>query len=192
MALSYRVGSSSLYPWGRSTQFLKQCCHSCCPPDTGGLRWQGWRDAGPLSPAVWQEGEKNLISSNSKPNVLWKMLGLYPPLWKQGPFPWSWCQQEPKTHHCLKGKTWLPPPPCRFVPLGIWLLKHASKKKKVPIVCQMFKREISTIFCFCLISTWRSKPTLPSGEYVDPELVPQCTFSWCFGTTKPQTARCNP
>lgn len=134
-----------------------------------------------------RRGKKYLISSDKKPNDLWKMPGLYPSLWKQGPFPRSWYQQEAKTRHSLRGETWLPPHPCRCINLGIWLLKHASKKKQAPIVCQVFNLEISTIFCFSVVSMWHSKPALPSGECADPELVPQCSFSWCFGTAERQT-----
>lgn len=130
---------------------------------------------------------KNLISSDKKPNGLWKMPGLYSSLWKQDLSPRSWYQEEAKTHLSLRSKTWLPARPCRCVHLGICPMKHAGKKKQAPIVCQVFNLEISTIFWFSVVSVWYSKPTSPSGEYADPELAPQCTFFWCFSTAKPQT-----
>lgn len=133
VALLYRVGSCSLYPRGRSTWFLKLCCSGFCQHDEGGPRWWDWKDVGPISLAIWQQGKKKeLISSDNKPTGLWKMSNLYPSLAKQGPFPGSWYQQEAKTGISLKGKIWLP-----LIPAGLFLWasgcwrKLERKKKKL-------------------------------------------------------------
>lgn len=164
-------------PWGRKTWCLKWCSSSCCKCDEEGLRWHGWRDEGLISPKKKPTSSCNktrvpiyIYICGNRTRVLEALQGL-------------WYQQEDKMWLSLKDKTRLPSHPDEHTCKGIWLLKHAGKKRQAPIVCLLFNLEISTIFYFYIVSRQYLKPTLPSRQHIDLELTPQHTTPWCFYTS---------
>lgn len=78
----------------------------------------------------------------------------------------------------LRDETWLLSYPYRCVPLGRWLLKHASKKKQTPIICFVFNLEIRQHLVFCDLNAMLTAYTA-LRRVCRPELAPQCTDPWC-------------